>query len=162
MYKLSATYRQAKTSDLGAINRLIEMSVLNWALPKRLKRLAVPVMQYDEVDFDHLDLFVCVRGTEILGVSALDLDYAPSRGLLHGLFVLPIIQGHGIGKQLMQMGFDWAAANQLNTVVMRAERVSISYFQRWGFEQLTDLGPNGYPYQFEKRLHQAAPLALAS
>jgi N-acetylglutamate synthase-like GNAT family acetyltransferase len=119
-------------------------------------------MQYDLVDFDHFDLFVCERGKDILGVSAVDLSFAPTKGLLHGLFVLPIIRGHGIGKQLMQLGFGWAADNQLESVLMKAEGVSVSYFQKLGFEPLKGLGPNDYPYQFEKDLRGSVRLAQAS
>ena len=162
MYKLSAKYRRARPSDLDAINRLINLAVMNWPLPNRLKRRAVPVMQYDLVDFDHFDLFVCERGNDILGVSAVDLTFAPTKGLLHGLYVLPIIRGHGIGKQLMQLGFGWAADNQLESVLMKAEGVSVSYFQKLGFEPLKGLGPNDYPYQFEKDLRGSVRLAQAS
>lgn len=135
---------------------------MNWPLPNRLKRRAVPVMQYDLVDFDHFDLFVCVRGNDILGVSVMDLCFAPAKGLLHGLFVLPIIRGHGIGKQLIQLGFSWAAENQLETVLMKAEGVSVSYFETLGFERLKGLGPNDYPHQFEKDLRGKMRLAQAS
>ena len=162
MYKLSAKYRRAISSDLGAINRLIKMAVMNWPVPNRLKRRAVTVMQYDLVDLEHFDLFVCVRGRDILGVSAVDLNFEPTKGLLHGLFVLPIIRGHGIGRELMKLGFDWAAENQLESVLMKAEGVSVSYFKKLGFEPLQGLGPKDYPHQFEKDLRGSVRLAQAS
>ncbi len=154
MYKLFANYRPARPSDLDGINKLIQSAVMNWPMPVRLKRRAVPVMQYDAVDLEYLDLFVCCRGNDILGVSAIDLQHAPGRGLLHGLFVLPVIQGHGIGQQLMGMAFDWAADHHLETVLIRAESVSAPYFRQLGLEPLEGLERDDYPYQFEVMLTQ--------
>lgn len=152
MYKLFASYRPARLSDLDGINNLIESAAMNWPMLNRLKRRAVTVLQYDAVDLDHYTLFVCVRREEILGVAALDLHHSPGQGLLHGLFVLPIIHGHGIGKQLMQMAFDKAVENDLGSVLIRAEGVAAPYFQRLGLEPLDGLGPDDYPHQFEKQL----------
>ena len=152
MDKLFSRYRLALMSDLDSINQLIQAAVTNWPLPLRLKRRAVPVLQYDPLDFDHLTLFVCESDAEILGVAAIDLDHAPGKALLHGLFVLPTVQGNGIGKQLMQMSFNWAEKNQLEAVVIRAERVSVPYFQRQGLTTIESLEPNDYPHQFEKTL----------
>ena len=162
MYKLFASYRPARLSDLEGINKLIESAVMNWPMPTRLKRRAALVLQYDAVDLDHFSLFVCGRGAEILGVAALDLHHSPGQGLLHGLFVLPIIQGHGIGKQLMQMAFDWAAENHLESVLIKAEGVSASYFHRLGLKPIDRLGPDDYPHQFEKILELQKLVASAS
>jgi len=162
MYKLFADFRPARLSDLEGINKLIESAVMNWPMPTRLKRRAALVLQYDAVDLDHFSLFVCGRGAEILGVAALDLHHSPGQGLLHGLFVLPIIQGHGIGKQLMQMAFDWAAENHLESVLIKAEGVSASYFHRLGLKPIDRLGPDDYPHQFEKILELQKLVASAS
>jgi len=156
MYKLFASYRPACASDLDGINALIKSAAMNWPMPTRLKRRAVTVLQYDAVDLDHFTLFVCVRRQEILGVAAIDLQHSPGRGLLHGLFVLPIIQGHGIGRQLMQMAFDCATDHQLASVLIRAEGVAAPYFRRLGLEPIDGLGPNDYPHQFEKALEAQA------
>lgn len=153
MYKLFASYRLATASDLDGINKLINSAVMNWPMPTRLKRKAALVLQYDAVDLDHYTLFVCVRRKEILGVAAIGLEHSPGQGLLHGLFVLPIIQGHGIGKQLMQMAFDWAAENNLVSVLIKAQGVAAPYFHRLGLEPIEGLGPNDYPHQFEKTLN---------
>ncbi|MGK0472455.1 MAG: N-acetylglutamate synthase-like GNAT family acetyltransferase [Candidatus Azotimanducaceae bacterium] len=156
MYKLFASYRPACASDLDGINAIIKSAVMNWPLPDRLKRRAVAVLQYDAVDLDHYTMFVCVRRQEILGVAAIDLQHSPGHGLLHGLFVLPIIQGHGIGKQLMQMAFNCATEHQLVSVLIRAEGVAAPYFHRSGLDPIDDLGPNDYPHQFEKTLEARA------
>ncbi|MFT5099867.1 MAG: N-acetylglutamate synthase-like GNAT family acetyltransferase [Planctomycetaceae bacterium] len=153
MYKLFASYRPASLSDLDGINKLIELAVMNWPMPTRLKRRAVAVLQYDAVDLAHFTVFVCIRNDEILGVAALDLHHSPEQGLLHGLFVLPIIQGHGIGKQLMQMAFDLAAEDHLVSVLIKAESVAAPYFHRLGLEPIDRLGPNDYPHQFKKTLN---------
>lgn len=148
--------RPATADDLPGINRLIESSVLNWPMEHRVKRLSVPVLTYDAIDQQNYDMFVCVNHAEIIGVAAFDPNHAPGQGLLHGLYVLPIVQSQGIGRALMDVVFDMAGERGLGSVHVRAERVSAGYFEHQQLAHLEPANDAEYPYRFVKSLGDAA------
>ncbi|MEJ2179918.1 MAG: GNAT family N-acetyltransferase, partial [Gammaproteobacteria bacterium] len=103
-----ANLRVAKKDDLDAINAVIEAAVMNWHLPDRIKRLALPSYRYSSIDYEHLEILVAETvDTGIVGVAACEMadpDEVPGQRalLLHGLYVSPEIQHQGIGSQLFR------------------------------------------------------------
>ena len=148
--------RKAEGHDLRAINRIIETAVMNWPTEKRLKKLAVGPLQYDEVDLAEYDVLVAeVRG-EIVGVAVWDAEAATllpngEGGLLHGLYVLPLFQRQGVGRSLMDAVFALAAERNLPGLLIKAQRVARSYFEHQGFE-IRAANEDEYPWQYWKRL----------
>ena len=129
--------RRALAADLPKINSLIELAVINWPMAKRVKRLAVPVLQYDETDLAFLELHVAEYKDEVVGIAAWDATTSQNLpngqgGLFHGLYVLPLIQGQGVGEKLMQAVFEDARARQVNGLLIKAQRVSKDYFAHQG------------------------------
>ena len=153
--KPQTTFRPATRDDLTAINRVISSAILNWPMSERARRLAVPVSQYDETDIGELELFVCVHRNEVIGVAAYNPEYCGKTGLLHGLYVLPIVQGQGIGKALMQEVFRAATAREQTGVLVKAQRVSAGYFEHCHLERV-ESAANEYPYQYFKPVSDAA------
>lgn len=132
--------------DLEAINDVIAEAVLAWPLPERMKRLTLPLLCYDEVDLGHfhaigaygLDRTLLPHG--LFGIAVWDQD------LLHGLYVRPQAQGHGIGRWLLESVASHARQAGIARLLVKAERVSAGYFQRQG---LTAAGSeSAYPYAF--------------
>lgn len=151
------TFRNATAADLPALNKVIASAVMNWPMAHRVKRLSLPVLQYDATDLDHMQIHVCEHGTEIIGVAAFDANPGPeSQGLLHGLYVLPVIQRHGIGRALMERVFESARTAGLNAVAIRAERVSESFFASQDLLRVAPANDADYPWQFVKPLDAAA------
>ncbi len=153
---MKISYRPATANDLNALNRVIASAVLNWPMVHRVKRLAVPVLQYDAVDLEHFQVFVAERGREVIGVAALDLEHEADEALLHGLYVLPIIRHQGVGRELMELAFDTAREHGLNTVGIRAERVAAGYFVNSGLDTVDVEKSSDYPHKFVKALTSLA------
>jgi GNAT superfamily N-acetyltransferase len=131
-------------SDLAAINAVVEAAVMGWALPERVKRLALPAYRYDAGDLEHL-VFALARSAadgRVLGVAAWEAA-APaicpggqSGGLLHGLYVAPESQRAGIGRALVETVLQAAAATGYAGVLVRAQREAEAFFEARGFERL--------------------------
>ena len=148
--------RVAVAPDLPEINKLIDMAAMNWPMPTRLKRLASPILQYDLVDLGFLKVFVATFNGQVVGVAAWDiatLQVLPNEagGLFHGLYVLPLIQGQGVGKKLMSTVFDDARCHQVNGLLIKAQRVSKNYFAHQGIQALS-VDEGDYPYKYWKAL----------
>lgn len=146
--------RPAEVYDLRAINRVIESAVMNWPAETRMKRLAVAPLQYDEVDLNHYEMLVVERHSEVIAVAAWDPAACASEeagGVFHGLYVLPVLQRHGLGRRLMDVVFESASKRGLPGLIFKAQRVSRSYFEHQGFE-LKAANENEYPWQYWKRL----------
>jgi GNAT superfamily N-acetyltransferase len=148
------TIKPAELHHLRAINRVIESAVLNWPTEKRMKRLAVPTLQYDAVDLDHYTVLVGELNDEVVAVAAWDPESNAAThagGLFHGLYVLPILQRLGLGRHLMDAVFESASERGLPGLLFKAQRVSRAYFERQGLE-LKASNEDEYPWQYWKRL----------
>ena len=133
-----------------------------WPLAERVKRLALPVLKYDPIDMKNLQMLVFDRDGEVAGIAAWaeDTGNGPSavrQALLHGLYVYPALQGHGIGRALQRAVFASAQQDGMQAVVLRAERVSASYFETCGYTALPPSSEpgNAYPYRYWKSLEAA-------
>ena len=63
--------------------------------------------------------------------------------LLHGLYVTPTSQAQGHGRRLQCAVFNRAYAAGAETVLVKAERVSVGYFEQCGYRRMPDAA---YPY----------------
>ena len=148
--------RRALKTDLPKINRLIELAVMNWPMAHRVKRRATPVLQYDETDLQFLKVHVATIKREIVGVAAWDATPSESLpngqgGLFHGLYVLPLIQGQGVGESLMEAVFEDARILDVSGLLIKAQRVSKGYFAHQGIPALA-ANEGEYPWQYWKQL----------
>jgi GNAT superfamily N-acetyltransferase len=134
--------QRADTADLPQVNRLIERAVMTWDLPERVKRLSLPSYRYDAHDLQHLQLTLAQVGSRLVGVAAWEAaaaqDLPPGkRGLLlHGLYVDPDHHRRGVGARLVQAALAAAAEQQLDGVLVKAQRDAEPFFVRQGFELL--------------------------
>ena len=130
--------------ELDSINAVISEAMMAWTLPERMKRLSLPLVRYDAVDLDHFDAIGArvsdQSADELLGVALWDNE------LLHGLYVRPQAQGSGIGRALLDAVRIRARRAGVQRLLVKAERVSASYFRQQG---LAAAGPESpYPYAF--------------
>ncbi len=88
-------FRKGTAADLPTINRIVSSAVMSWPMAERVKRLSVPVLCYDATDLTQFDVIVCERLGHPIGVALFDLRHDQGAALLHGLYVLPIIQESG-------------------------------------------------------------------
>ncbi len=129
---------------------------MNWPIQKRLKRVSVAPLTYDESDLAHYGMLVALFRDEIVGIAAWEADVkrdqaAESGGLFHGLFVLPVLQRQGIGRALMDAVFSQAREQGVPGLLFKAQRVSRSYFEHLSFEAVA-VNDSEYPWQYWKRL----------
>jgi len=147
--------RAAAEQDLADLNGVIEAAVLGWPLAERVKRLSLPLLRYDAMDLRDYTMLLVTEDEAILGVAAWCQQRDQDSGLgdhllLHGLYVLPSAQGLGIGSLLIDTVLETACADDLRGVLVKAERVSASYFEGAGFVRLAAGDARGadYPYRF--------------
>ena len=157
------TIQTASVSDQSAINRVITDAVMAWPMTERAKRLIIPVLCYNADDLTFFQTIVWRDNHEIVAVAAWDttsrLILNKGRAnLLHGLFVTPTAQGSGIGQILMaEVAKRLAQADPLlDGLLIKAERVSVGFFEHCGLERIPAQVAEDYPYQFWKPL-QSVP-----
>ena len=100
--------RPAIDADLGAVNAVVERVVMTWKLPERVKRLAMQSHFCTACDLKCQQVVIAgdIAGG-VVGVAAWEAAAARDcpqgrRGLqLHGLYVRPDRQRHGIGARLL-------------------------------------------------------------
>ena len=130
---------------LPDINGVISAAVSDWPLAERVRRLSLPLLQYDAEDVKHYNLTGCFiadspsASRTLVGVVAWD------NHCVHGLYVAPAHQGKGIGRTLLA-----AAARTMRSddppLTVRAQRVSAPFFAHVGLSPSCDL--SDYPYTF--------------
>lgn len=133
-------------------------AVMDWQLPERVKRLALPSYRYNELDLDHLE--VLVAGTAdgaILGVAACEpaspaeLPAQRTGLLLHGIYVQPGEQGQGIGRLLLQAIEALVRQRSLDGLLVRAQPDARGFFEGQGMTLLDSGDPaRNYQYRYWK------------
>jgi len=148
--------RTATAEDLAAVNGVIERAVLCWQLPERVKRLALPTYLYSQHDLEHLKLVVAEDSAQhVVGVaawepaSARDLPTEASGLLLHGLYVDPEHQHHGIGRQLLTAALAAAREQGVDGVLVKAQADAEPFFLAQGLHRLESIDPaRDYPHRY--------------
>lgn len=135
--------RTADAADLGAVNAVIEACVMRWNLPQRVKRLALGSYLYGQHDLEFMEILVATGADgEVNGLAALEATGdgelpAGRKGLLlHGLYVRPELQGHGIGNRLVSAAVDVARAQSLDGLLVKAQNDATGFFETCGFEPM--------------------------
>lgn len=149
---------EQQVEQLDTINQIVESAVYSWPLPARLKRLALPALQYKSIDYRDFEIFSCYKASANVGVAV----WQPSNplahaetcdvALLHGLYVHSGAQREGIGSMLINHIANRAESIGMAGLYVRAERVSVDYFARQGFRMLAadedpGAGITPYPYR---------------
>jgi GNAT superfamily N-acetyltransferase len=153
---LDPVLRPAVPGDLDRINALIGRAVMTWALPERVKRLALPVYRYDRQDLEHLSILVAEEGSAALvGVAAWEpadpRDCPQGRHglLLHGLYVDPDRQGLGLGSRLLAAAASAAREQGYEGLLVKAQADAVGFFRARGLEPLACEDPDrDYPNRF--------------
>lgn len=127
--------RPATSSDLEAINQVIQSAVMTWELPERVKRLSIPSYLYKPLDLDHMEIIVAENiNKQIIGTAA--WEQAPARDvpadnkglLLHGIFVSPDQQHRGTGSLLFAHVEQLARHQQLDGLLVKAQTNAVGFF----------------------------------
>jgi predicted N-acetyltransferase YhbS len=148
--------RPATPADLAAINTVIERAVMTWQLPERVKRLAMPSYRYNPHDLEHLKLVVAENGEHgVIGIAAWepanarDLPAGQTGLLLHGLYVDPDHQRHGIGRQLLAAAVDSARDQSYGGVLIKAQVDAEPFFLAQGLQRIESVDPaRDYPHRY--------------
>lgn len=133
--------RSANKDDLSTINQIIEMAVMTWQLPERVKRLALPSYRYNELDLTHYAIVVAEANNRIIGVAAWDtgLHQGPANKLgllLHGIYVHPEYQRQGIGTELFNAAEDAGRAKEMDGLLVKAQIDAEGFYQSQGLVKL--------------------------
>ena len=136
--------RIGTASALPAINTIIDAAVMAWALPERVKRLALPSYHYHTHDLDFLELIVAIDNDDrIVGVAGYEptdpVDTLSGRHslLLHGIYVSPAEQRRGIGRQLLRAVEDAGRQRGFDSLLVKAQTDARAFFIAQGLEKLT-------------------------
>jgi len=149
--------RAARRRDLDAINAVIEAAVMNWNLPERIKRLALPSYRYSNIDYEHLEILVAETVDEgIVGVAACEIadpDEVPGLRalLLHGLYVQPNVQHQGIGSQLFRAMEVLVHKHKCDGLLVKAQTDAVEFFEHHAMQRLENINPeSNYAHRFWK------------
>jgi predicted N-acetyltransferase YhbS len=155
--------REARITDLTAINRVIEAAIGTWDLADRVKRVSLPLYRYQAHDLDFLSMVVATDADgEILGVAAwepanpTDLPADQAALLLHGIYVAPAQHHRGIGTRLLRSAEQAAVERRFAGILVRAQAGAAAFFSKNGFEKLA-VGDHrrDYPHRYWKPLPPA-------
>lgn len=152
------TLRKAEHRDLGEINNLIAAAMDTWRLADRVKRLSLPLYEYDRQDFEHLHVIVAETGkSTIAGIAAIEAADASEcpRGhnaaLLHGIYVDPLRHCNGIGTCLLQHMQTIASSKSFDALLVKANPEATSFFETRGFKRFPVEDPlRDYPNRYWK------------
>lgn len=135
--------RPADEIDLDALNRVIEVAVMTWALPERVKRLSLPVYRYTRQDLAHLGMVVADdQQGRVVGVAAweeADPKDAPaghSALLLHGIYVDPSRHRQGIGRQLFAAAEAAVSRYQCDGLLVKSQQDATEFFISLGMRRM--------------------------
>lgn len=149
--------RAARQEDLDTINAVIEDAVMNWNLPERIKRLALPSYRYTNIDYEHLEILVAETvDTGIVGVAACEIaepDEVPGQCalLLHGLYVQPNAQHQGIGSQLFKAMEALVRKHKCDGLLVKAQTDAVKFFEYHAMQRLENINPqSNYAHRFWK------------
>ncbi|MBS1202668.1 MAG: GCN5-related N-acetyltransferase [Chromatiaceae bacterium] len=141
--------RTAGAADLDQINALIGRAVMTWALPERVKRLALSSYHYEAHDLEHLKILIAEDvATGLIGVAAwepaAERECPPGRRglLLHGLYVDPDRQGQGVGSRLLAGAAAGARAHGYDGLLVKAQKDAQGFVQARGLERLLVRNPD--------------------
>ena len=154
------TLRKAGRLDLDQINTLIAAAVDTWRLAERVKRLSLPLYQYDPNDLEHLQVIVAESEEAFMaGIAALEPANASEcpRGhnaaLLHGIYVDPLLHRHGIGTRLLRYMQVLASSRGFDGLLVKANPEAKTFFEARAFEKLPiEDHARDYPYRYWKSL----------
>ena len=155
---------RSEQSDLTTINGIVERAVLRWPMSMRVKKRAIPLLQYDVIDMASYTFFRCELGDIIVAAIALDFEYTSADRfrnelLLHGIYVDPVAQGRGVGRALLDFAEHQARENNFDGVALKAERVSRGFFANCGYSHCAPETSRDYPYFYRKSV-RALPIIM--
>ena len=149
--------KNVAVTDLVLINSIITSAVESWQLPDRLKRLALPILQYTAEDLTEFEFFLHDHNGSVNGVAVLSRDaglkgkHGTRCALMHGLYVHADAQRTGVGSALQQTVADHAREMGCEGLLVKAQRVATSYFEAQGYEECECQYVN-YPYLYWKAI----------
>ena len=155
MTDASFPIRAGEAADLEGLNAVIARAVMGWDLPERVKRLSMPLYRYDVLDLEHLDMVVAEHDGRIIGVAT--WEEAHSRDVpagrpalsLHGLYVDPEWQRHGVGRALLAAVRAAAADRGVAGILVKAQVDARGFFAAAGLEPVPVAdGERDYAHRF--------------
>lgn len=148
--------RPLTSEDLDAANSVVEAAVMTWDLPARVKRLSIPVYRYHSHDLEHLTLVAAEdpKGAIVAlaawePASTADTPCGARGLLLHGLYVVPVLHGTGIGSRLFDAAIEAALRSGYAGLLVKANPAAREFFAARGMQHLaTQDTRRDYPYRF--------------
>ena len=150
---------------LDCVNDVLSDSTDAWNLSPRVRRLAIPLLHYGQLDAHNMDFLIASRAGAAREVSAVGfvavetLRCAPSdnavnaRSLhLHGIYVRARARRNGIGRILFHAVIEMALARALTRIETNAWRDSATFFERLGFSLAPGACRSEPPYRMMKSL----------
>lgn len=124
------TIKPISPDERHVVNNLLGRSIERWKLAPRVHRLAASALAYREDDFKRMHFVGAFDfGSKLQGFASIEFDAnVSSRCELHGLYVHPAAQGHGVGSALLQHVIDEMLPGNVTSLEARAHRSSKFFF----------------------------------
>jgi len=144
--------------ELDCINEIIAAATYTWNLPKRVKRLSLPLYQYLENDLEHMQFLLAEAGDfGFIGLAALEEVDEPdgpdgqNTWLLHGLYVYPGHHRQGVGSRLIESAEAVSKAKGVAGLLVRAQAEAQPFFAKRGYSKLPiEDGSRDYAHRYWK------------
>jgi GNAT superfamily N-acetyltransferase len=126
-------------ANLPEVNRVISEALHSWGMSPRVYRLTLPSFLYSEEDVRHMQLVMTGDDSGALGIAAWEEEVGsalmdrPLDILLHGLYVSPQWQRHGIGSNLLRVAMRRARHLGFRGITLTAWRDAEPFFIAKGF-----------------------------
>ena len=126
-------------ANLPEVNRVISEAVRSWGMSPRVHRLALPSFVYGEEDLRHMQLVMTGDDSGAVGIAAWEEEAGltrmnrPLNLLLHGLYVSPQWQRHGVGSNLLRVAIRHARGLGFRGITLTAWRDAEPFFSAKGF-----------------------------
>ena len=145
--------RTALAQDIQRINQVIAAAMNSWRISDRVKRISLPLYQYQVDDMDYFQILVAEnQNGKVLGVTATEDGEGRSLAL-HGIYVDPDCHRQGVGSGLLRQVEQIAAAQGYDSLTVKAKADSTGFFANQGFGKLPIENPDrDYPYRYRKAL----------
>ncbi|HUH01045.1 MAG TPA: GNAT family N-acetyltransferase [Kofleriaceae bacterium] len=127
---MALTYRPARSTDLAAMSRVALAAKRTWGYPEGWIELWRDELEYSAETLDRHEIYCAEWVGAIIGVVSISID--GEVGEVEGLWVLPEHGGRGVGRALMALAIQRAAARGASVLRIASDPHAEGFYRRLG------------------------------
>lgn len=128
---MPAVIRQAKPDEAEAITDLVLRSKAHWGYSAEFMRYVGPILTVTAAYLNQHPAYVFIDDGQMLGFASLK-ELTPEEVELDLLFVAPEAIGQGVGRQLLAVMKEVAAAAGYQTLFIESDPYAAGFYEQMG------------------------------